>query len=97
MKPRPRTPAQRRKRERRLFDELVRDHRYMVFDALPSRDRDSMIFEHRDGKQTLVPAIAVKLVLPVNSEIGQAIAVIRAAKAPKATKAKTTKAQRPKP
>jgi hypothetical protein len=88
------TPAQRRKRERKLFDELVRDHRYMVFDRLPARDRDSMIFERRDGKQTLVPAIAVKLVLPVNSEIGQAIAVIRAANA---TKAKTAKAKESKP
>lgn len=54
----PKTPAQRRKRERRLIDKLVRDYCYMVFDRLPARDRDSMIFVRRDGKQTLVPAIA---------------------------------------
>ena len=74
------TPAQHRKREEQLICELLDDHRYMIVDKLPARDRESMIFEHVNGKQTLVPALCVKLVVPAGSFLGAHIASVRKTK-----------------
>jgi hypothetical protein len=73
-----RTPAQLRKREGTLVEELCAYHGYMFADTLPDRDKSTMMMS-RVGKKTRVEmALAFKIMVPIRSALGRQIAARRA-------------------
>lgn len=73
-----RTPAQLRKREGALVEELCAYHGYAFADTLPDRDKSTMMMS-RVGKKTRVEmAFVFKIIVPIRSTLGRQIAARRA-------------------
>jgi hypothetical protein len=68
-----RTPAQLRKRESALLDELCSQHGYMFADRLPERDRSTMMMRRVGKRTTLELGIALKIIAPAQGALGRMI------------------------
>lgn len=83
-----RTPAQLRAREAKLLAELQAHHGYAFADALPVRDKSSMMADRVSGKLHLFSAIVLKVFVPSGGWMGRAVGRTRAHAAAVETKRK---------
>ena len=78
-----RTPAQLRKRESSLVEELCTHHGYMFSDTLPERDKSTMVMSRKGKRTKLEMAIVFKILVPMQSQLGRKIVLARAKRKPK--------------
>ena len=71
------SPAKLRTRESALFAELCARHGYAFADALPARDRSTMLASRKDGRLQIQGAVVVKLMVPADGALGRQIIAMR--------------------
>lgn len=64
-----RTPAQLRKREQTLLEELCMYHGYSFSDTLPDRDRTTMLMSKKNGRTKLEMGRVLKVIVPGASKL----------------------------
>ena len=75
-----RSPAQLRKRESQLLEELCTYHGYRFADSLRSSERSTMVMVGNGKKAKLELGFCLKFVVPANGALGQQIAKLRESK-----------------
>lgn len=75
-------PTSKQRKERAALDVLRGDHSYILAEPSLKRERESMIWQ-RDratGKSVVLPAVAIRLIVPADSHLGQEIIANRKAR-----------------
>lgn len=66
-------PTKKRTRENKLLEELRTKHDYYIAQMDRKTERFTTIFKGKGVEMAYVPAIVVRLVVPMDSALGQAI------------------------
>jgi hypothetical protein len=76
-------PTAKQRREAKLVNQLTNEHCYMFIELRHKDERETSLFSQnrKTGKTTIAPAVCIRLVVPLDSNLGQGIEAMRKKKA----------------